>query len=387
MVAGASWYWLRNRPPLSAGDTADETDGSPPPIAASSAISVAVGKDLGALWRSSEAVIMGRIAGLRELHEAELGIGFPQISLVDGPGLPGFEYEIRLFGSRYSAMQIQPGHILAIRADGEKAQMTGVQTHEPAFGMPAVWLPEADADLARAGGYTLIDPMTMFITHLGEVVRTEAATLLTRATVSRLLDDVRVRQPGLVEELIPSLMSLSDVQRVLQNLIGEGVPIAALDLIVEHIVDLARSEKDPAQLTEHLRQRIGYLICSKLKGRNNDLAVLSLDPRMEHQLQASVAASQRRDSLGVDPQLGEIVVRKLAPLAGEMMRAGRQPTLLCGGDVRRALRALTRRSIPRLAVVSVAEIPQSIELSSFGVVRQDTADKALPTPRLEQASS
>jgi flagellar biosynthesis protein FlhA len=205
-------------------------------------------------------------------------------------------------------------------------------------------------------------------------MRTQASTLLMRSGVAAMLEEVRARQPGLIEELVPSLMTVSDVQRVLQNLLSENVTIANIDIICEHLVDLARTEKEPGALTELVRQRMGNVICSKLCGQNRDLAVLSLDPRVENQIQASVAANNKRDSLTIDPRIAEQLVRKLVTLAGEMQRGGREPVLLCGGEIRRQLKSITRRSIPRLAVISVSEIPTNIDLSSAGIVRLDQDD-------------
>ncbi|TPW02008.1 MAG: flagellar biosynthesis protein FlhA, partial [Alphaproteobacteria bacterium] len=353
------------------------------PAHAPAAIAVAVGRDLGAAWRTREAEIMDRIARMREAHEVDLGVGFPAIRLQDDARLPGLEYEIRLFGARYASMALRPDMQLAIRGGEARGRLDGETATEPAFGMPAVWIDNAQAARAKEEGYTVVDPATVLLTHLGEVLRGEAATLLTRATVSRLLEDVRARQPGLVEELAPSLMTVSDIQRVLQNLVSEGVSIAAIDHIIEHLVDLARTEKDPAQLAEAVRGRIGYAICNRLQGRHRDLAVISLDPRIEHQIQSSIAAHGRREGLGVDPQLAELALRKIAPLAADMLARAREPVLLCSAEIRRSMRALTRRSIPRLSVIAVSEIPNTIELSSFAVVRQDAEEtrRIAPAPQ------
>ena len=183
---------------------------------------------------------MERIASLRATQERALGVAFPAVKLMAGPQLNANEYEIGLYGARHGGGDIQPAKTLAIR--GQSAvRIDGQETIEPAFGLPAVWIePAAEGD-AREAGYTIVDPITVFITHLGEIVRAEAGALLTRADVVRLLDEVRARQPGLVEELVPTLLSISDVQKVMQNLLSEGVPVSAIDLVVEHLVDVARA--------------------------------------------------------------------------------------------------------------------------------------------------
>jgi flagellar biosynthesis protein FlhA len=187
----------------------------------------------------------------------------------------------------------------------------------------------------------------------------------------RLLEEVRAREPGLVEELIPQLLSVSDLQKVLQHLVSEQVSISALDLIIEHLIDLARGERDPGALAEALRQRLGHAICSRLRDRHRDLAVLSLDPRLENQLAGALAVSGRKDAMAIDPRLAEKLLRKLGSSVSDMLRQGREPVLLCGGEIRRPIRALTRRALPKLAILSVNEIPTNIELRSFAVIRTD----------------
>lgn len=345
--------------------------------------SVALGSELAQAWKPIEPLILERIAGLRESQSRALGVGFPTLSLIDDARLGPSEYEIRLFGARHGQGEIRTDCTLAIRGESERRRLDGVETVDPAFGLPAVWIDANRTEEARGAGYTLVDPLTVFITHLGEVLRTEAPILLTRSVVVKLLDDVRARQPGLVEELIPQLMSVSDLQKVLQNLLAESVSIAPIDLIIEHMADLARAERDPGALTELVRQRLGHAICSQLRDRHRDLAVLSLDPRLENQITTALAASGRRDALALDPRLAEKLLRKLAAGANDMMRHGREPVLLCGGDVRRQLRALTRRALPKLAILSVNEIPGNIDLRSHLVIKVDDEEPRRDGARIE----
>ncbi len=368
-AAGFAWWRIRRR----GGAQPDMLEESETAAAGGSAplppLEIRLGAELGEVWQKEGAILLDRIASLRRAQEESLGIGFPAVKLVDGQGLGSFEYEIRLFGARYGAAEIRPDQLLAIAGQGSKGKLQGEETVDPAFGMPAYWVAESEAQAARAAGYTIVDPMTLMVTHFGEIVRSEAPTLLTRATVAALLNEVRERQPGLIEDLIPNTLTLSDVQRVLQNLLGEGVPIANLDLLVEHLVDLARTQKDPIELTEQIRQRMSYVICHQLRGAHGDLAVLSLDPRVENQIVASIGANGGHGSLAVEPRLAEQIIRRLAPMSEEMFRQGRAPVLLCGAEIRRHLKNLTRRSIPKLSILSVSEIPMRVSLKSFDVVR------------------
>jgi flagellar biosynthesis protein FlhA len=343
-----------------------------PPRTNFQALSLAFGSVIGEAWKDNEVVILDRIAALRESQERSLGINFPPVRLIDGTGLGSHDYEIRVLGTRYATGHLYPDQMLAIKSNALKGNIAGVETTDPAYGLPAVWIKPGQAEEARSLGYSVIDPLSVLMTHFGEVVRAEAPTLLTRATVVRMLEDVRASQPGLVEELIPAMLSVSDVQRVLQVLIGEAVPVGNLELLCEHLVDLARTEKDPSALAELLRQRMSLEICSRLRDRHTDLAVLSLDPRLENQIQASLAQSTRRDGLGLDARLAEQLIRRLAHHVSEVQAGGREPVLLCGSELRRPLKSITSRAIPRLSVLSVREIPANIELRSIGIVRLDS---------------
>jgi len=367
-IAFGAWWRIRRRARLR-GAEGEESEEAIAGTGPSAAIDLRLGSELSSRWRDSEAIIFERITGLRRVHEQDFGIGFPAVKLLDGEGLAPSEYEVRLFGARYGAGELDLDGVLAIAGEGASGKIAGRETVDPAFGLPAVWIEAGASDGARAAGYTIVDSLTVLLTHFGEIVRGEVASLLTRPSVSALLEGVRARQPGLVEELIPNVLTVSDVQRVLQNLLGEGVSVANIDLIVEHLVDIARTQKDPTELTELIRQRLSYAICHQLRGKHDDLAVLSLDPRIENQIVASVGSAGANIALAVEPRLAEQIIRRLAPLSEEMFRQGRSPVLLCGGEIRRHLRALTRRSIPKLSILSVSEIPMRIHLKSFDVVR------------------
>ena len=335
------------------------------------ALDVRLGRELAEAWRGSDALILDRIEGLRRLQEQKFGIAFPPVRIVDGP-IGDREYEIRLFGSRFGAAEVWPDRLLAIGTPPKDVQIDGVRTIEPSFGLPAIWIALADEQRARDAGLSIVDPITAFVTHFGEVASGEMATLVTRSVVTKLLEDVRLRQPGLVEELTPTMLSIADIQRVLQNLLAEGVSVANIDLILENLTDLARNQRDPAELTEQVRQRLSYAICNQLRGDHADLAVLSLDPRIENQIVSGLGGVAAGGVLPIEPGLAERLIRRLAAMTEAMHKDGRAPVLLCGADLRRHFKAFTRRSIPRLSVLSVNEIPMRISLSSFDVVKVES---------------
>jgi flagellar biosynthesis protein FlhA len=267
---------------------------------------------------------------------------------------------------------IYPAKTLAIGAAPQgREPLIGLETRDPAFGLPGLWIEDDLRDRADEYGLTLVDPITVLMTHLGEVLRTQAPMLLSRADVVSMLEGVRSRQPGLIEELIPGSLSVSDVQRVLQSLLAEDVSIRNVDAIVEALVDVARQTKDHAELTELVRQRLAHTICHGLRGSKDQLSVLSLNPRVEAQIVESIRRSDGVNALVLEPRLAEQLMRKLIPLADSMMRQSLSPVLLCGPEIRRHLRSFTQRTLPRLAILSVNEIPPSVDLQSFGVVTVD----------------
>ena len=372
----ALFAWHRARR-ASAAEQAEEAENAAEAAAdmvvaePAAALEILIGPDLADAWTNEEALIMDRITGLRRNVEEDYGVGFPAVRITNGGGLGALDYEIRLFGARFGFGEIHPDRVLAILGAGQAPKLSGIETTDPAYGLPALWVEQPQVEQARAAGMKVIDPATVLITHFADIVQSELATLVTRIVVMRMLDDVRSRQPGLVEELIPTNLSVSDVQRVLQNLLGEGVSIANLDLILEHLADLSRTQRDPGELTELVRQRMSYSICHQLRGRHRDLAVLSLDPRLENQITTSLAGAAAGGMLPIEPKIAEQLIRRLSGMSDAMHKGGRSSVLLCGADIRRQLKAFTRRTIPRLAVLSVNEVPMRINLVSYDIVRLD----------------
>jgi flagellar biosynthesis protein FlhA len=319
----------------------------------------------------SKPMLLERITALRKQRAEETGLTLPAISFEDAARLPGFDYEIVLFGTAYARGKILPEQTLAIRSSTAKEGLEGEEARDPAFGLPALWIDDGKRDSARGLGYTLVDPITVLMTHLGEVVRAEAALLLTRSDVTSMLEGVRTRQVGLIEELIPGIMSISDIQRILQNLLAEEVSIRNIDFICEALVDVGRLTKDHSELTELVRQKLAHMICNDLRGQNEQLSVLSLDPRVEGQITDAIARSEGNAPMVIEPRLAESLMRKIIPLVDSMMQQGLAPVLLCGPMIRKQLRAFLRRSAPRLAVISVSEVPQSIDLRSYDILKVD----------------
>jgi flagellar biosynthesis protein FlhA len=334
-------------------------------------IEVLLGKELSAHWQSLKPVLSERIGALRIQQERTSGFSFPAVIFQDGSSLGPQDYEVTLFGARHAQAQIYPGKTLAILANNTTVVIPGLEARDPEFGLPAVWIDDDLRDRAQEAGYTLVDPVTVLITHLGEVLKSEAPNLLLRSDVVTLLEGVRSRQPGLIEELVPSVLTVSDIQRVLQNLLSEDVSIRNVDLIAEALVDAGRHTKDHGELTEKVRQRLSHGICHGLRAGHNELSVLSLNPRVEAQLTDNIRRSDGAGAFVIEPRLAEQLMRKLIPVVESMMQQSLSPVLLCGPEVRRHLKTFTRRSLPRLAVLSVNEVPPTVDLKSFAIVSID----------------
>jgi flagellar biosynthesis protein FlhA len=331
-------------------------------------IEVALGTALVGMVGGEQSLFMERVASFRKQYALESGLVLPRVRFRDGGQLNENSYEISIFGVRVARGEVLKDRLLAIHAAGQAKRLKGIETRDPTYGLPAVWIEESERDAARAARFTLVDAATVFFTHLSEVLRQHSAALLTRAETDKLLARVRQSQPGLVEEVIPAVLSVGDVQRVLQNLLREKVTVRNLEAILETLVDAGKVNKDPAHLTEIARQRLGSAICQSLVGESGALHVLTLDPVIEQTIAQSVRSVDSASSMVVEPKFAEKVIGTVAAQAERMMKSNLLPVLLCSPELRRHIRSLCERAMPHLRVLSLSEIPHSIDLKSFGTV-------------------
>ncbi len=331
-------------------------------------IEVMVGSHLAPMVNGDDAIFLERIAAIRKQYALESGMVLPRVRFRELTSLSANAYQLLVFGVQVGRGEIMPERTLAIHAGGEQKLIKGIETREPTYGLPAIWIEESEKEAARAARYTLVEPGTVFITHLSEVVKQHASQLLTRTETDRLLMRIRDQQPGLVEELVPTLLSTSDVQKILQNLLREKVSIRNLEVIVETLADVARNSKDLSLLTEHVRQKLGAAICQSLLGELPALHVLTLDPAIEQTLMQSIRNAEAGSNLVLDPRIAEQLLSKLAGQADKMMKGNMLPVLLCSPDLRRHIRALSERVIPHMRILSMAEIPNSINLKAYASI-------------------
>lgn len=331
-------------------------------------IEVCIGQRWVPLVGPADSVLMERVAAFRTAHANETGFVLPAVKFRETPTLVPDSYEIVIDGVCAGRGEGRTDRLLAIHPTGDVNTLTGELTRDPTYGLPALWVERSQRDAALAARYTVVDAETLFMTHLTEVLRRESPTLLSRSEVERMLTRVRSRLPTLVEDLIPTVLSVGDVQKVLQNLLREKVSIRHLDAILETLIEAAKTTKDPAALTELVRVRLGAAICRSLAGDANSLQVMTLDAALESDLLHSIRTASGSEGLVIEPALADRFMRKLLTQSERMMRCELLPVLLCAPELRRHVRALCERVVPHLRVLAMTEIPPSIELKSFAVV-------------------
>lgn len=332
-------------------------------------VEVLVGSSWAHIVKHGEGLFFDRIAAFRQQYARESGLVLPKARFRDSTKIAPDRYEIYVDGTLSGKGEARLDCFLAIHPSGDVRSVPGEPTRDPTYGLPALWIQEHQREQAAAAKYTLVDAQTVFMTHLNEVLRRESARLLSRAETDKLLARVRQTQPSLVEELVPTVLAVSDIQKVLQNLLREKVSIRHIEAILETLADAGRNSKDVAYLTELVRQRLGQAICQELLGSASFLQVMTIDPMVEARLlQGIVAPAAGMQPVPLDPKLTEQFVAKLSQQAERMMKQNLLPVLLCAPELRRHVRTLSERMMPHLRVLAMTEVPQSIELRSYGIV-------------------
>ena len=311
--------------------------------------------------------ILPRITALRRRIAEELGLVVPPVRVRDNLELRGSQYAILLSGARVAQGEVRPGHVLVMSATGGKLEVQGFDATDPAFGLPARWVPAARAVEAELSGYTVVEASTVLLTHLGEVLKTHAAEILTLQDVRLMLDHLRHQAPTLVEELTPKLMSISELHRVVGNLLRERVPIRDLPRILTTLAGHAGAVKDPQELTEIVRQGLARAITARHCEENQTLYCCALDPAVEAELLAEAGAA------GPSAEWLERFTRAVKRHVERMGALGHAPVLLCSPRLRPLVRAALERRAPSVTVLSHAEIAPESKVKSVGVVGLDQA--------------
>ncbi|BAH75879.1 flagellar biosynthesis protein FlhA [Solidesulfovibrio magneticus] len=309
--------------------------------------------------------LLARIRSIRRQFALDMGVVIPSLHLRDNLQLRPGQYVVLIKGNEVASAEILIDHYLAMDPGDAKHRIQGVETREPAFNLPALWVPELHKEEAMLAGYTVVDPATVIATHLTEVFKRHLHEFLGRQEVQTLLETLSKRAPKVVEELVPGAMNLGGVQKVLQNLVREGVSIRDLLTVAETMADYAGSVKDPDQLTEYVRSRMGRTIVKPYLTGEGALPIMTLAPKVEGAVQESVRQTDHGAYLAMEPGLAQRIIQAIQKAMDKAMLGDGQPVLLTSPLVRPHLAQLLSRFIPNLPVISQAEIPAEIKLQSI----------------------
>ena len=378
--AGAAWlaYRLSQQnaqtaapsPVAAAGAKAEETA---PHVEPFDLMEVQVGYGLIGLVEGTDGTaLLERIKNLRKQFAETMGFLLPPIHIRDNLQLRPNEYAVMLKGVELSKSDVMPSHVMAIDpGTAQRGALQGVATKEPAFGLPALWVPESMREQAQLAGYTVVDATSAIATHLSEIVKRHGHELLGRQEVQALLDETAKSHPRLVEELIPTMLSLGTVVRILGNLLREGIPIRDLRTILEAIADHATTIKDSELLTEIARQALSRTITRQHQAPDGTLAVITLDPRLDRSLNEQVSALPQGGLLNLDPGTSQKLLMALKQAAERVAARGQQPIVLCSPALRRHIRRLTDRILRTVPVLGLNEIDATVQLQSLDTIKLD----------------
>lgn len=312
--------------------------------------------------------LLDRIILIRRQCALELGIVVPVIRIRDNIQLKPNEYVIKIKGNAIARGELLLNHYLAMSPGVDDDSISGIETQEPAFGLPAIWIDEAMKERAELSGYTVVDPPSVVATHLTEVIKRHAYELIGRQETRALIDNVKESYPALVEELIPNILSIGDVQKVLVKLLRENISVRDLVTIMETLADYGTYTKDPDLLTEYVRQALSRQITQQFSAGSDSLKVITVGPSFEKKIAESVQQTEQGSYLALDPSTSQQVVQKLNEQINKAVQSGQHPIVLTSPTIRMYLRQLLERTLQDIPVLSYSELEPNVEIQSLGVV-------------------
>jgi flagellar biosynthesis protein FlhA len=321
--------------------------------------------------------LLERITGARTNFAREMGMLLPTIGVRDNIELEPNEYRFLLRGKEIVRSSIMPDRVLAMSmGGGDASKLNGIPTIEPVFGIQAMWVPEEEKRNAEVEGCTVVDPSSVLVTHLADVLKREAHLILEREGTQRLLDLIKDKNPTLVSELLPDLVNVGVIQRTLQNLLRERVSIKNLTIILETIADMASVTKNPDDLSEQARKRLGMYFVKEYESEPNKLLAMTFEPTLEQTLVSRVKRSQFDIGLLMDPSLTEGIITEIEPKIREMSDRGLTPILVTTAELRLAFRRFMEPSFPQLIILAYQELPSETHVEPFAAIALE--DKSLP---------
>jgi len=312
--------------------------------------------------------LLERVTMIRRQVAMDMGLVVPPIRIRDNMQLDPSEYCVKIRGAEIARGRVEAGRLLAMDSGVATGRIEGIETTEPAFGLPAVWITKSQKDRAASMGYTVVDSESVVATHLTEVIKSHAAEILTREQVTGLLDNLKESAPNLVDEVHPKLLSAGEIQKVLQNLLRERVSIRNLEAVLEALGDCAARSKDAEILTEYARNAVGRVICNSLAAADGKLHVVTMDPRLEEAIDRAVQRTDSGSYLTLPPADIRKVVEAVSAQVEKLAAAGHGGVVLCSPQVRAHVRRMTEADLPSLSVISYNELVPEVQVESLGMV-------------------
>lgn len=312
--------------------------------------------------------LLERIQRVRQNVASEIGIILPKVRIRDNMRLDQNQYRIKIADMPVAEGTAFAGKFLAMDSGTTSGRVQGTATREPAFGTPAVWIEPTVRDQAEMYGYTVVEPCSVIATHLTETIRRHADEILTRDATKHLIDELKRTSPVVVDELIPGVMKLSEMQQILQMLLREGVPIRQLSAILETLGDYAPRVKEPVLLTEYVRHRLARSICTRYRNPENRLFVVTLDPALEDRIRAGFDHNEHGLFIRMSPQAVETTCRQIAAGLEKLTLANHPPIVLVSPQIRAALKQMTLSHLPHAVVLSYNEITRDTKIEAMAMV-------------------
>ena len=312
--------------------------------------------------------LLTRVQIIRQQMASKMGFIVPVVRIVDNMRLRPNEYVVKLREAEIARYELVPDHVLAMNPGLAQEEVPGIPTTEPAFGLQAVWVGPAERDRADLLGYTIVEPSAVVATHLTELLMTHAAELLTRQDVQKLVDTVKETAPSVVEELLPTVLNLGEVQKVLQSLLRERVSIRNLEVVLETLADFGPRTRDVELLTEYSRHALARQVCAEFVDEENALHVVTLSPTLEADILEAVRQNDNGDFIPLKPDRADAIATQTVEAVQPLVAAGQDPIVLTSAQVRRYFKRIIERHLPKAVVLSYNEIDPSVNLESEGQV-------------------
>lgn len=312
--------------------------------------------------------LLKRITGIRRQMMAEIGLVLPVVRIRDNLRLQPQAYRIKIRGQEVAHGELMLDRLLAIPGNETDEELKGIQTMEPAFGLPALWVSEGERGRAELMGYTVVNPVSVLSTHLTEIVRSHAAELMNRQMVQEMLNQLKAKSPASVEGVVPDMISLSDVLSVLRNLLKERVPIRDLGGILEVLANNANITRDTAILAEAVRQSLANTLSGLYRDETNTLHVFTLSPQLESALRSSLGSNENGVGFQIDASLAQTILTRTGEQMEKMAQNGKQPVLLCPRELRLAFHKLVDMSLPNLVCLAFSEVSPGTRVKAHGMV-------------------